>query len=161
MSTSSNERGMSLRSPARFVAPAERLVAQWKVDQNPAYAERVADGEPIDEELRIELTHAEAAVRDRIRVPHLQHPLLVAEISRLRRLGVAVVLLGESSAPDQLIDERLAEACRALIAPVTSGRVTIRALPANRAAALSLVVHSGEAAIRAQWSADGEPVTAG
>jgi alkylation response protein AidB-like acyl-CoA dehydrogenase len=43
MSTSSNERGMSLRSPARFVAPAERLVAQWKVDQNPAYAERVAD----------------------------------------------------------------------------------------------------------------------
>jgi hypothetical protein len=26
---------------------------------------------------------------------------------------------------------------------------------------LSLVVHSGEAAIRAQWSADGEPVTAG
>ncbi|WP_061006881.1 acyl-CoA dehydrogenase family protein [Mycolicibacterium mucogenicum] len=43
MSTSSNERGMSLRSPARFVAPAERLVAQWKVGQNPAYAERVAD----------------------------------------------------------------------------------------------------------------------
>ena len=43
MSTSSNERGMSLRSPARFVAPAERLVAQWKVDQNPAYTERVAD----------------------------------------------------------------------------------------------------------------------
>ncbi|KAB7752252.1 acyl-CoA dehydrogenase family protein [Mycolicibacterium mucogenicum] len=43
MSTSSNERGMSLRSPARFVAPAERLVAQWKVEQNPAYAERVAD----------------------------------------------------------------------------------------------------------------------
>ena len=43
MSTSSNERGMSLRSPARFVAPAERLVAQWKAAQNPAYAERVAD----------------------------------------------------------------------------------------------------------------------
>ena len=31
---------MSLRSPARFVAPAERLVAQWKTDKNPAYAER-------------------------------------------------------------------------------------------------------------------------
>ena len=30
MSTSSNERGMSLRSPARFLAPAERLVEQWK-----------------------------------------------------------------------------------------------------------------------------------
>jgi alkylation response protein AidB-like acyl-CoA dehydrogenase len=43
MSTSSNERGMSLRSPARFLAPAERLVAEWQKDRNPAYAERVAD----------------------------------------------------------------------------------------------------------------------
>ncbi len=30
MSTSSNERGMSLRSPARFLAPAERLVDRWR-----------------------------------------------------------------------------------------------------------------------------------
>ncbi len=29
MSTASNERGMSLRSPARFVAPAQRLVRVW------------------------------------------------------------------------------------------------------------------------------------
>ena len=36
MSTSSNERGMSLRSPARFLAPAERLVQQWKADRDPA-----------------------------------------------------------------------------------------------------------------------------
>jgi alkylation response protein AidB-like acyl-CoA dehydrogenase len=43
MSTSSNERGMSLRSPARFVAPAERLVAQWKENPDPAFTDRVAD----------------------------------------------------------------------------------------------------------------------
>ncbi|OFJ53742.1 acyl-CoA dehydrogenase family protein [Mycolicibacterium grossiae] len=43
MSTSSNERGMSLRSPARFLAPAERLVAAWAEQRDPAYAERVAD----------------------------------------------------------------------------------------------------------------------
>ena len=44
MSTASNERGMSLRSPARFVAPAERLVALWRdTGADPAYAERVAD----------------------------------------------------------------------------------------------------------------------
>ena len=30
MSTSSNERGMSLRSPARFLAAAERLAQLWK-----------------------------------------------------------------------------------------------------------------------------------
>lgn len=44
MSTSSNERGMSLRSPARFLAPAERLVKAWNEGQaNPVFAERVAD----------------------------------------------------------------------------------------------------------------------
>jgi alkylation response protein AidB-like acyl-CoA dehydrogenase len=43
MSTSSNERGMSLRSPARFLAPAERLVKAWAQDRDPAYADRVAD----------------------------------------------------------------------------------------------------------------------
>ena len=43
MSTSSNERGMSLRSPARFLAPAERLVQAWATDRDPAFADRVAD----------------------------------------------------------------------------------------------------------------------
>ena len=44
MSTSSNERGMSLRSPARFLAAAERLVQLWKDNGSPAeFADRVAD----------------------------------------------------------------------------------------------------------------------
>ncbi len=47
MSTSSNERGMSLRSPARFTAPAARLVELWKSqsdnDVRAQFADRVAD----------------------------------------------------------------------------------------------------------------------
>lgn len=44
MSTSSNERGMSLRSPGRFLATADRLVELWKsVADNAFAAERVAD----------------------------------------------------------------------------------------------------------------------
>jgi alkylation response protein AidB-like acyl-CoA dehydrogenase len=44
MSTSSNERGMSLRSPARFLAPAERLVSEWVArGRQEAHADRVAD----------------------------------------------------------------------------------------------------------------------
>lgn len=44
MSTASNERGMSLRSPARFVAPAERLVRDWQErGSDPALADQVAD----------------------------------------------------------------------------------------------------------------------
>src|SRR5436305_14541877 len=44
MSTSSNERGMSLRSPARFMAAAERLVRLWKDrGSHVQFAARVAD----------------------------------------------------------------------------------------------------------------------
>ncbi len=44
MSTASNERGMSLRSPARFVAPAQRLLREWVTrGSDPAYADQVAN----------------------------------------------------------------------------------------------------------------------
>ena len=43
MSTSSNERSMSLRSPARFVAAAERLAQLWKTERDSAFGDRVAD----------------------------------------------------------------------------------------------------------------------
>ncbi|WP_099022376.1 acyl-CoA dehydrogenase family protein [Mycolicibacterium palauense] len=43
MSTSSNERGMSLRSPARFTAPAARLVELWKSQPDSGTRERFAD----------------------------------------------------------------------------------------------------------------------
>ena len=44
MSTASNERGMSLRSPARFLAPAERLVEAWRSGgADPRFADEVAD----------------------------------------------------------------------------------------------------------------------
>jgi len=43
MSTSSNERGMSLRSPARFAAGAGRLAQLWKVERDSAFGDRVAD----------------------------------------------------------------------------------------------------------------------
>ena len=43
MSTASNERGMSLRSPARFAAPTQRLVEMWKANPDSAFADEVAD----------------------------------------------------------------------------------------------------------------------
>ena len=44
MSTASNERGMSLRSPARFTAPAQRLVELWRQHgAAPGFADAVAD----------------------------------------------------------------------------------------------------------------------
>jgi alkylation response protein AidB-like acyl-CoA dehydrogenase len=43
MSTSSNERGLSLRSPARFLAAAERLVELWKAHGTSTFSDEVAD----------------------------------------------------------------------------------------------------------------------
>jgi alkylation response protein AidB-like acyl-CoA dehydrogenase len=43
MSTSSNERGMSLRSPARFLASAERLAELWKANGDSTFGDQVAD----------------------------------------------------------------------------------------------------------------------
>ena len=43
MSTASNERGLSLRSPGRFLAAASRLVSLWRSHPEPALADRVAD----------------------------------------------------------------------------------------------------------------------
>ncbi|MGV0633794.1 acyl-CoA dehydrogenase family protein [Mycolicibacillus trivialis] len=43
MSTSSNERGMSLRSPARFLVGAEKLAESWKANPDAAFGDRVAD----------------------------------------------------------------------------------------------------------------------
>jgi alkylation response protein AidB-like acyl-CoA dehydrogenase len=44
MSTAGNERGLTLRSPGRFLASARRLAAQWDAcDRDPAVADRVAD----------------------------------------------------------------------------------------------------------------------
>ena len=43
MSTSSNERGISLRSPARFLAAAERLAELWKSQGDGTFGDQVAD----------------------------------------------------------------------------------------------------------------------
>lgn len=43
MSTASNERGLSLRSPGRFLATAERLLSLWRERPDPALRDRVVD----------------------------------------------------------------------------------------------------------------------
>ncbi|MEY9845288.1 alkylation response protein AidB-like acyl-CoA dehydrogenase [Streptacidiphilus sp. BW17] len=43
MSTAGNERGLTLRSPGRFLASAQRLAALWRESGDPELAPRVAD----------------------------------------------------------------------------------------------------------------------
>lgn len=43
MSTASHERGLSLRSPGRFLATADRLLALWRLVETPSLRDRVVD----------------------------------------------------------------------------------------------------------------------
>ena len=56
MSTSSNERGMSLRSPARFLAPAERLVATVE-NRSPIRGLRRSGGRRVDQGAGLPAAH--------------------------------------------------------------------------------------------------------
>jgi hypothetical protein len=116
---------------------------------------RIVAGDPIDEAMRTRLKLAEAAIRDRIRAPHLQHPLLMDEFSRLRERGVVVVALGEPAHDGEVIDTRLAEGVVKLMADVDVARVTIRTLPEGRAASVSVVLQAAKESEQILLAADG------
>lgn len=120
---------------------------------------RIEAGEPIDQDLRTQLTLVEASIRDRIRAPQLQHPLVVAASVRLRTRGVTVVVLGEPSTAAGTIGTPLADHIVDLIASTAEGRVTIRSLPEGRSAAVSVVVQSEDASEQVLLDHDGELIS--
>lgn len=122
--------------------------------------EQIVQGVAIDEDMRVALVRAEAAVRDRIRAPHLQHPELLATFARLRDHEVTVVVLGEPSV-GTAIAESLARAIVELVGDVTDGRVTVRTLPPGRASAVSIVIQSPGRSEQIALSAIGEVVSRG
>lgn len=153
-------RGEAARAAEHAEADAEALaatraeLAEISAQVGPLL-ERIAAGEPVDDDLRARLTFTEAGVRDRIRAPHLSHPDLVAAIEALRRRGVDVVLLGEDSGGSRQLSDALANAIAAAIAPVRAGRVTVRRLPEGRPAAVSVVTSNTDIAAHLQFSESG------
>lgn len=114
--------------------------------------EAVATGQPLSEELRREIAIVEAGIRDRIRSPGLQHPLLVEAITACRRRGVTVVVLGDGF---EDAGDHLAAEVAAHLDGFDEGEVTIRALPAGRMGALSLRVSNEVRTERITFAADG------
>jgi hypothetical protein len=153
-------RSNSARAAERAEADAEALAAtRGELEQIGAQVipllERLARGEPVDEAMRAALAFTEAGIRDRIRTPQLNHPELVATIEALRRRSVEVVLLGEPGAGSPQVPDALAAAIRTAIAPVRSGRVTVRSLPAGRTAAVSVVIADADSATHLQFAPSG------
>lgn len=123
--------------------------------------EKIAEGSPIDTEMRVALVQTEAAVRDRIRAPHLQHPDLVGAFARLRDREVTVVVLGEPVTDGDVIEEALVARLVEVISEATEGRVTVRSLPQGRAAAISVVLQSPKGSEQILLAADGSTVSRG
>ncbi|WP_336632679.1 MULTISPECIES: hypothetical protein [unclassified Microbacterium] len=116
---------------------------------------RVAAGEVVDAELRARLTLVEASIRDELRAPRLQHPALATVVERLRTRGVTVVLFGESSGEHDVVGDALGRRIAETIAPVAAGRITVRTLPAGRAAAVSIVLPGDGGASQVLLDGDG------
>ena len=128
--------------------------------------QRLVAGEAIDEALRNELIMIEATIRDRIRSPKLQHPLLVRTIRELRARGVAVVLLGEADDTEVAapMSYGLANAVRAHIVDVgaessSRSRVTIRALSELEIGAATVHVAGPDETYRVTFAEDGTVIS--
>ncbi|WP_336627558.1 MULTISPECIES: hypothetical protein [unclassified Microbacterium] len=137
------------------VAASRRELADIRAAVTPLLS-RIVAGETIDDAMRTELTLTEASIRDRIRAPHLQHPLLLDAIARLRARGVIVVVLGEPAASGAVIATSLATRIVELISGTCEGRVTVRNLPEGRAAAASVVVQTRDTSEQVLLAADGQ-----
>lgn len=114
---------------------------------------RIADGERL-EMLRPDLRVVEGAIRDRIRLPGLQQPILTEAIADRRRAGVHVLMLGEQEGGVLPGPDCVATISR-LIAETDAGRVTVRILPPGRGAAASVVQQRDDGVRRFMIGADG------
>lgn len=114
---------------------------------------RIDGGEPL-EVLRPDLRVVEGAIRDRIRSPTLQQPVLTEAIADRRRAGVQVLVLGEPDDEAPPGADCVATISR-LVADADAGRVTIRILPPGRAAAASVVHQHDDRVHRWMIGADG------
>lgn len=123
--------------------------------------EEIAQGKIIDTETKVALVRVEAAVRDRIRAPHLQHSDLVAAFARLRDRQVTVVVLGEPIVDGGLIDEALVKRLIEVTSSIKEGRVTVRTLPPGRRAAVSVVLQGPAESEQILLAANGGTVSRG
>lgn len=148
---------IALERAAAATEAAEASRAEFRDIREAARAPlaAIAAGAPLEASLRAQLQQTEAAIRDRIRAPQLQHQALVAEIASLRRRGVTVVLLGEPASGSETIGDTLAHGVADAIRAVRSGRVTIRSLPPGREVSLSVVISEGDAAQQLRFASDG------
>ena len=125
--------------------------------------ERVMSSPTIDASLRKESRIAEANLRDHIRCPELEHPLLQHETTAARRRGAEVLLLGTTTSGEHtVIGVDLARALSAALQNCADGdSVTLRQIPKGASsAAVSLLISDRNGAFELrEFTSRGEPIT--
>ncbi|MGO1537989.1 MAG: hypothetical protein ACTHZ9_07125 [Leucobacter sp.] len=149
---------------------------------------RLAEGEHVTRAFQLELSIAEATIRDRIRSARLLHPVLETAVLEVRRRGGTVILMSEMSraeadrslavemVPDYLdagsvgypddgadpetISEGLARAVASRVHPHgAETSITIRTMPRFPGTELSLLVKSEANTMLTRFAADGRVIS--
>lgn len=104
--------------------------------------ERIATGETLHDDERRAGILLEARLRDGLRAPILQDPLVVDAATAARRRGVDVVMLDDHGmdGADPRDQERLRRAVADELDSVCDGSVTVRVLPPGRKALATILV---------------------
>ncbi|ACY22927.1 hypothetical protein Gbro_3746 [Gordonia bronchialis DSM 43247] len=102
----------------------------------------------------------EAQLRDGIRAPGLDDPVVRAAAWQARRRGVTVVLLDDgalvAATDGSTIGDRLNEVVVSALAQATAGRVTARVLPPGRDLLATITIDAADHAERIEVGLDGE-----
>ncbi|QIK82451.1 hypothetical protein [Sanguibacter sp. HDW7] len=143
---------------ARRAVDADRLEIAAINDVVAPVLRRILDGGVPDAASRLDAAVAEATVRDRIRSPWEPGGALDLCVEDRRRAGIVVVQIGERTGPRAAMPSALADRLVAIVAPVRTGRVTVRTLPPGRGVAMTVVVDDGATVSRTAVSIDGTVV---
>lgn len=115
----------------------------------------------VDHALRTEMLIAESSLRDHIRCPEFDNPLLAQEILAARYRGVEVLLLGTTKNPTAEVEPIDADFAAAIAAKVVEAksqdRITLRLLPKGSSpAVVSLSINTTDGSfVQWQWNDEG------
>lgn len=113
--------------------------------------ERIACGDELGDDERLSSVLLEARLRDGLRAPALQDPVVVDAATAARRRGVDVVMLDDHGLDSVAADEqeRIRRQVAVELDAVTGGSVTVRVLPPGRRALVTVLVR-GESVRRVE-----------
>ncbi|MFD1814530.1 hypothetical protein [Rhodococcus gannanensis] len=123
--------------------------------------ERIAAGEPLDEQDRLACRLLEAHLRDGVRAPILVDPAVVAAARATRARGIEVVLLddGGMDAVQPTVRRRFLDSVADALNGSEGGKVTVRVLPPGRAVMATVLCSSPRGDHRTEFGPDGHAVT--